>query len=316
MEQNRQLNKKRISALVSQLAPVADSMAGSEAAGERLRMELQKPEAQKIWSRYLSKNIATNKNVLSYRAISRAISAAQFERYGIEVPPNRYKDRVRRALLGERLTAETLRLFADTFGFDQAAITYMSEMIALKENVVVPPTEKRIPRFDITTTFYDIFINEEHLTYKIRCYLVLRALEDSCYYFWAPVGTDIQDIEIHRGASLQRHEDLKLYYFELEKPLNTSESGELDYTLHVSDVPDIEGAVMAIQYHKTRSNVFFRFFFDDPQGAPEALKCSRKNIDNEFSAEETVSDLQVHEGRASYFLSHVANELILFYLSP
>lgn len=315
MNNKREKIDQQVSTFLSQLQPQASSSpTHTNQASLLLRDALLEPATHKIWSRYISDNIATDKNVLSYRAISRAISASEWSRYGIESPPNRYKDRVRRAILGDRLTIETLRLFTETFPIDPHVAQKISELIAQSSAQETPPDEKRIPRFDITTTLYDIYVNRKLRTYKIRCNLVFRALEDSCDYLWAPVGTDIKNIEIHHGASLRWHEKFNMYSFELDTPLNTSECGELLYTINIDDVPDeSEDAIMAIQFGIARSSVFFRFFFDEPDEAPIHLTISRKSTEKNSTAPESLSETPVHDGRASVYFDRVRDDLLLFY---
>lgn len=314
MTKKREKIDQRVNSFLSQLQPQTSSPTHTNQASLLLRDALLEPSTHKIWSRYISDNIATDKNVLSYRAISRAISASEWSRYGIESPPNRYKDRVRRAILGERLTLDTLRLFTETFPIDSHVAQKISDLIALNATQETPPDEKRIPRFDFTTTLYDVYVDKKFRSYKIRCNLVFRALEDSCDYIWAPVGTDVENIEIHHGGSLKWHEKFKMFSFELDTPLNASECGELLYTITFEDAPqEEEDAILAMQFGKPRSSVFFRFFFDYPAGAPEKLMVSRKPTEKNSTLPEILSEIPVHQGRASAYFDRVRNDLILFY---
>lgn len=312
----QELINQRLASFTSQLSPVAPDKTYMKRASERLREELLKPQSQQLWTRYISHRIATDKSVLSYRAISRAMSAAENERYGINVPPNRYKDRVRRAILGERMTLETLRLFADTFSFSTEAVNYISTLLAQTQNLENLPTEKRIPRFDVTTTFYDIYVNKHHQIYKMRCNLVFRALEDSCNYYWAPLGPEIEKVEVHSGATLKWHETFNMHYFQLNSPLDTSESGSIDYTMHLKDGADADTdeSILVLQYGKARSNVFYRFFFDEDPATTEILKCTRTSIAESEQDSEVSFDLLIHQKRVSLFLERVEKEIVMFEL--
>lgn len=308
-----ELTKQRIASFTSQLSPVSSHDTYIQRASERLREELLKPQSQQVWGRFISKHIVTDKSVLSYRAISRAISAAENERYGVTLPPNRYKDRVRRAILGERMTLETLRLFAETFSFSTEAVNHISTLLAQTQNLEAPPTGKRIPRFDITTNLYDIYVNKHHQTYKIRCNLVFRALEDSCNYYWAPLGPEIEKVEVHGGATLKWHETFDMHYFQLDTPLDTSESGAIDYTMYLKD-GNADESILAVQYGKTRSNVFYRFFFDEDLATTEILRCTRTSIAESEQCSEVSFDLLIRQKRASLFLERVENEIVMFEL--
>lgn len=84
-----------------------------------LRSELLEPYVRDIWERYIHHEKLGEANPFSIRAIARAISAHQHTVYGLEIPPHKYKDRVRRAITGEHISSETIDLFSETFGFDE-----------------------------------------------------------------------------------------------------------------------------------------------------------------------------------------------------
>lgn len=84
-----------------------------------LRSELLEPYVRDTWERYIHHEKLGEANPFSIRAIARAISAHQHTVYGLEIPPHKYKDRVRRAITGEHISSETIDLFSETFGFDE-----------------------------------------------------------------------------------------------------------------------------------------------------------------------------------------------------
>lgn len=315
MTTNRLNIDKRVSTFLAQLQPQSDSASTPVyLASQLLREALLAPASQKIWSRFNSDNVATDKGVLSYRAISRAISDSERKQYGIDAPPNRYKDRVRRAIIGDRLTVETLRLFTETFPFPEKTSQRIYDLITHNPFENISAQERRIPRIDITTTLYDVYINPHLRVYQIRINIVFRALEDFCEYLWAPIGTDFDNIKIHQGGSLKWHENFKMYFIEFDTPLNTSECGELLYTLTIQDAPDDEeDAFLATKFTAPRSSVFFRFFFDDIEKAPSTINISRKSMDKESMGSETFSQIAVHSGRASVYFERVQNDLLVFF---
>lgn len=72
-----------------------------------------------MWERYVHHEKLGEANPFSIRAIARAMSAHQHTVYGLEIPPHKYKDRVRRAITGEHISSETIDLLSETFGFDE-----------------------------------------------------------------------------------------------------------------------------------------------------------------------------------------------------
>ncbi|WP_237198640.1 hypothetical protein [Rothia nasimurium] len=84
-----------------------------------LRSELLEPYVRDVWERYVHHEKLGEANPFSIRAIARAMSAHQHTVYGLEIPPHKYKDRVRRAITGEHISSETIDLLSETFGFDE-----------------------------------------------------------------------------------------------------------------------------------------------------------------------------------------------------
>lgn len=306
-----QINRESVAAANENSLPISSI----QRASQKLQEELLKPQAQAVWSRYLSSQVPSDTQVLSYRAISRAIAAAEFSRYGIENSPNRYKDRVRRAILGQRMTVETLRFFAETFSFEENVTAEIQELITNHVSPVYDPLGTQKPRFMITTSLKDIYFDENREPQKMRCNLMIRAEENACKFFWAPTGEEIKDITVNYGGKLLWRDDIQQLVFELNHPLDISESAELDYTIHfVGGHTGENEPIMHAVYPRPRPHAIYRFFFDEKVDiSGQNIKIQRKSLGEGGKTTEWI-EIKIQNNRASIYLTDLGHEELLFYL--
>lgn len=277
---------------------------------ERLRELLLSPEAQKVWTAFAPQNVSPTKQVLSYRAISRAIAAQQQRDYGYLHEQSRYKDRVRRAFLGEKITAETVHLFAEAFGFDEHTTQELLELRGAEEVAHANPGLKA--NLSITTSLYDIYLDQYRQVYTIRVSLIARSLVDDCQRIYSPtVRNEIKDVRFLSPGTSVWDEEENRYRLNLNYPLRMGESIPVDYEMDI--VPDVEPPeVLELNFVKSRSSAVIRLFFADEHTAPRTVKVVREIKDDVAGTIEKNIDLPVAGWRASIYLSPVYNETLHF----
>lgn len=299
-----------------ELAHNSSSSGGVQHASSMLRDELLAPEAQKIWAKYLPDSIAQGSApVISYRAIARAIAADQYRRYGIEESPSRYKDRVRRAVIGQRITVDTLELLAETFNFSDQARQEISKCISAEEiRRDSHKIENRNHFITPTSTFYDIYFDKNLRAFKIESTMVVRAVADEVTEIWAKHGEDIDRIELLEGGVSEWDEDRGAWKFTLVYPLAAHESIMIRYVTHINTSVKQEGYI-SLNYGTTRQACFYRLFFDDPTVSPEAIKVTRRFPSASFSpfgTETKEYTVPAYGNRASFYLDNVYKETLIF----
>lgn len=281
-----------------------------------LAAELKTEKCRKIWAQYLPANIPDDTSVISYRAVARALAHTEHARYGTSSQPNRYKDRVRRALLGQSITVETLHLFADCFGMDSSTVRTMAELLTSGTETPVYSSTTTNLRYSITTSFYDIYIDRNLKPRKLICSLVLRSLQPELDGVWAPQSPDISDIELLQGGSDTFDATRNMWHFLFDYPLAEMESTELVYAITVDQSAEQVG-LASLRYYLERENCFFRLHFECEESAPDQLKVIRRPVaEDTGECREQTFLLDVHHGRASFHLPLVRNEQIIFEIAP
>lgn len=281
-------------------------------ASRLLSEELIKEPAKKIWAKYLPQNISADTQVLSYRAIARAIAHNSSYRYGIDHEANHYKDRVRRAILGQSLTQDTLHLFAETFDFSEALVKQISEVLVSSQPQESLKSEFTTAlRYEITTSFYDIFFDKNLTPYKLQCTLTVRSQQPELDGVWAAKTPDTKGISIIEGGRSVYNEERDMYHILFDYPLNESESTEISYLLTINKSTAKHVGFLSLYYERLRPTCFFRVNFDDPENAPVSLPFERHPDGGDMS----VTHLKVHDGHASIYLPELSYERIIFRMS-
>ena len=160
-----------------------------------LRSELLEPYVRDTWERYIHHEKLGEANPFSIRAIARAISANQHTVYGLEIPPHKYKDRVRRAITGEHISGETIDLFSETFGFDERTQKALHKAAAQgfddSETVQFLRTS---PQVLTSSCYLDIQLDPAAPgTFTLNATYTLLSLESGCsaFVFALPQGQEL-----------------------------------------------------------------------------------------------------------------------------
>ena len=285
-------------------------------ASELLRAELLSPRAQKIWAQYLPETIRGQQPpVISYRAVARALANEQHRIYGVDNSPNRYKDRVRRAILGQRLTQETLELFAETFDFSPQQRERIGNLIAPSRARKVRGSVQSRDHFIIpTSTLYDIHLDSALTAYKIKNTMVIRALAEEVDTVWAANSEDIARIELIEGGTSSWDGDRKLWKFTLCHTLEAQDCLILRYNTYLNTAFAQEGLI-TLSYSSARQSCSYRLFFDDPSSAPSHLSVIRNFSSasaSPFYTDSKEYKIPVYSNRASFYLDNIYREAITF----
>lgn len=159
-----------------------------------LQAELLEPYAKEVWHRFVHHKTFLDRGSLSIRAIARAISAHQRDRYGHNVSPQHYKDRVSRAISGEYISPETLDLFCETFNFPvKTARTLRLAMFQGFENSETLTLLRTSPQAVISNAFIEL-LPEDHDEVAFSATVVYLALETGCstVLFHVPGSTEAE----------------------------------------------------------------------------------------------------------------------------
>lgn len=289
-------------------------VSATQKASKYLRSLLAAPRAKKIWCKYLPENISPDTQVLSYRAIARSISAFENQRYGVEDSPNRYKDRVRRAIIGQRLTADTVQLFAETFDFNpQQTSRLLGHLSVAKSTPVKSQKVQNRPGYEITSTFNDFFFDSQQRVYRCECSMVILAIQDGVDSMKVLPSKEVQRIDLLEGGTCSWNEEEQVYCFQLDYPLKAQEVMAIRYELELDPTIDQENGLLMVQYMMPRPANFFRLIFDDPATAPEEVIAIRDVKDSDGSPIPTRLSMPVYEGRCSLHLDTIYHEDIYFY---
>lgn len=293
-----------------------DTSSPLKQASQLLIQELLKDTAKSRWGPHLPQKITQSTDVISYRAVARAISKNEYLTYGVEYEANRYKDRVRRALTGQGMTQDTLRLFSDTFLFSEEVITQISDLLTSARPEA--PTKSQYStrlRYDITSSFYDLFVDANLKPYKVVCTLVIRSKQHELDGVWAPQSEDTPKVELVTGGTSVFDEERQMNHFLFDYPLAELESTEICYVMHIDRESEQRG-IFALRYLLEREKSFFRVNFDNPETAPSALEIIRQGNEGTPNAGvETSTTISVHHGHASIYFPFLNRERIIFALS-
>lgn len=149
--------------------------------GAILREQLLTPSSRSIWEPHQHKDTSSSPDVLSVRAIARAISAHQDQAYGLTTSSDQYKDRVWRALIRGTLSHETIQLFSDTFSFSPDVT---EELI---KSLVEPPRQsdstskvEESPQVTPISSFYYVSPSPEPGWMALEATVTLSTLESGC----------------------------------------------------------------------------------------------------------------------------------------
>ncbi len=277
-----------------------------------LRDGLLAPGPRKIWSQYLPHNIYSNTQVLSYRAIARAIADAQYRKYGITESPNRYKDRVRRAILGQKITPETINLFAESFDFPPEITEKLRSFMVHSPAEQTQLNKQQNTCHLVTASFYDIAINEDGQASKLSATLTLRARENGCPGVHMIRRQDIAAITRAEGGSICWDNEQGAWMTTMDYPLSPFESLEVRYAYDfLRPRPGRELFFLDFDSHQT--DTFIRVSFADPGRAPQRLKAQFSLFNRHKDDPEQDLTVEVHEGRSTLHLPVTAQGQLYFY---
>lgn len=153
----------------------------TDRAGALLREQLLTPSSRSIWEPHQRKDTGNSPDVLSVRAIARAISAHQDQAYGLTSSPDQYKDRVWRALVRGSLSHETIQLFSDTFSFSPDVTEELIEsLVESPHHSDTSNTVEASPQVIPISSFYSVAPSPDPGWMALEATVTLSALESGC----------------------------------------------------------------------------------------------------------------------------------------
>ncbi|MDY6052111.1 MAG: hypothetical protein SPI83_06875 [Rothia sp. (in: high G+C Gram-positive bacteria)] len=170
-----------------------------------LRSELLEPYVRETWERYVHHEKLGESNPFSIRAIARAISAHQHTVYGLEIPPYKYKDRVRRAITGEHISSETIDLFSETFSFDERTQKALHKAATQGfDDSETLQFLRNNPQVLTSSCYLDILLDPADLeAFTLNATYTLLSLESGCsaFVFALPQGQELTCTNQHFTVS-------------------------------------------------------------------------------------------------------------------
>lgn len=163
------------------------------AAGELRRLLLDVPEYRSRWLQYVQRRRGSG---VSHSAVARALSSVDASGASLES----LRDRSRRALSGEVLTASTLRLFSEAFGFTIAEQDRLWALLGREAEPVegfgaaARAAYGGEPQVATLSRAVDLRVGADRTSWTVRSTLTVQALVDG----------------VHRFPLVQSHRDVRL----------------------------------------------------------------------------------------------------------
>ncbi len=205
-----------VSLLLNTNVPVSSMVLTST----QLRQALAQPSAQKIIKQYNPDHSSLEENDLGVRAISRVIAESQRRIYGINASSTKYKDRVRRALVGQSVTPDTVHLFADAFEFDQQTVNQLLSQLS-HENALSSTALTYLhefPQAAVNHVFIDVS-QTDHNTTELSINGTIASLELGSSSFILLIPHTLGVAYNVEGCTATKVSDEGYWLLELEEPL-------------------------------------------------------------------------------------------------
>lgn len=204
-----------------------------------LKQALSTPKSLEVLKRAMASSPC---EVLSVRAISRVIARSQLEVYGVKVAPDKYKDRVRRALSGESLSLDTLYLFAEAFNFSDETLQGLIEQLN-QENALASSSLAWLfeyPQATVVSAFIDIELSQDITKHhKAMVTATISSLEQgaSSFVIFVP-GSILSPDEDLEGCTATKITDEGHWLLTLNQPLRALTHTIIRFGFHIDINPD------------------------------------------------------------------------------
>lgn len=224
---------------------------------EILRQTLQHPHNRKIWEQHSAQEGKTRPADISIRAISRALSNSERKIYGLDTLPDKYKDRVWRALEEGVITAETIGLFVNTFNFEPQLIDELMNQLSSKPKVSSRPTDSLdIRQVTPINSFYNFYPTADPLWMKVEASVTLSCLERGCQFVTIhqpqATGMKIRDSNLFEITQ----EDSETWRVTPHRPFEPLQVFVLRFDFQLATIQSLEDC--------TQQSVRTHFFYSTP----------------------------------------------------
>lgn len=151
---------------------------------------LLEDKSRNIWEPYAKKKEYDGSSPLPVRAIARAMNAYEHSTYGLELAPQKYKDRVSRAISNGQISIDTLDLMRQTFAFSPETVHSLQQAVMhgfdATETLQIIRT---IPQVMVSSSYFDLYISPDEDSlgkFELKVTLTLLSLEAGCTAFLFP----------------------------------------------------------------------------------------------------------------------------------
>lgn len=141
-------------------------------------------KSRSIWEAHAKKKEYGRNSALSIRAIARSMSAYENSTYGLKFSPQKYKDRVSRALSSGRISIDTLDLMCKTFAFPPETVRSLHQAVMhgfdASETLQIVRT---IAQVMVSSSYFDLRICSDVRSpgkFELKVTLTLLSLEAGC----------------------------------------------------------------------------------------------------------------------------------------
>lgn len=243
-------------------------------ASQELKALLSEPQYRKLWSPYLPASLQDKPDSFSYRSIARAISVLYHRKYGKELDASRFKDRVRRALMGQKLTTDTLRLFADSFDFTESESQRVLQHLAQEDH---DRHRKVNYRYLVNSCMHDVYVNEQMQAEELHITFTVQTLSEECDSIFLHQCPWTDHIVSAEGCTWEFREDLEGWFFYFPHVLAPLES--IIFRVVAKLKPQEKPSYVLASY-TAQTNISVRIFFP-PQHFPHRISVEKYDISHQ-----------------------------------
>lgn len=140
--------------------------------------------SRNIWEPYAKKKEYDRNSALPIRAIARSMSAYEHSTYGLELAPQKYKDRVSRAISSGHISIDTLDLMCKTFAFPPETVRSLQQAVMhgfdASETLQIIRT---IAQVMASSSYFDLHVSSDPASpgkFELKVTLTLLSLEAGC----------------------------------------------------------------------------------------------------------------------------------------
>lgn len=141
-------------------------------------------KSRNVWEPYAKRKEYGRNSALPVRAIARSMSAYEHSTYGLKFSPQKYKDRVSRAISTGQISIDTLELMCETFAFPPETVRSLQQAVMHgfddSETLQIIRT---IAQVMVSSSYFDLCVSSDPSSpgkFELKVTLTLLSLEAGC----------------------------------------------------------------------------------------------------------------------------------------